>query len=87
MRKSSSDTNELHALGHDDEDLARVDSYLARPARSGQPDRRLRVWADDRRVQVAEPINLCAAKEADIDQTTLEVEPNRSNMLTDAVAR
>src|SRR4029077_2547320 len=61
------------ALAHDHEDLSRVDGDLARSARPGQPRRRVVVRADDRRVDVAEPVDLRGTQEADVDQPTLEV--------------
>ena len=40
------------------------------PPRPGQPRRRGRVVADDRRVDVAEPVDLRRAEEPDVDQAT-----------------
>src|SRR4029079_11311110 len=55
------------ALAHDHEDLPRVDRDLARPAAAGQARGRVLVVADDRRVDVAEPVDLRGAEEPDVD--------------------
>ena len=51
-------------LAHDHEHVAGVDRDLARAARPRQPRLRGRVVADDRRVDVAEPVDLGRAQEA-----------------------
>src|SRR5690349_22223013 len=61
------------ALAHDHEDLAGVDRDLARATRAGQTGRRLLVGPDDRRVDVAEPIDLRGTEEPDVDEAALEV--------------
>ena len=60
-------------LAHDHEDLPGVDGDLAGPAGAGQAGRRMVVRADDRRVDVAEPVDLRRAEEPDVDEPALEV--------------
>jgi hypothetical protein len=61
-------------LAHDHQDPPRVDRDLARAARPGQTDLRVRIVADHRGVEVAEAVDLRAPEERDVDQTGLEVE-------------
>ena len=62
-------------LAHDHEHLAGVDGDLARPAGARQACLRMVVVvADDRRVDVAEAIDLGRAEEAHVDQAALQVE-------------
>ena len=61
-------------LAHDHEDLPGVDGDLAGAARAGQAGLRVVVVADDRGVDVAEPVDLGGAQEADVDEPALEVE-------------
>ena len=66
-------TNERARLAHDHEHLAGVDGDLARAAAAGQPGLRVVVVADDRRVDVAEPVDLGGAQEPDVDEPALQV--------------
>ena len=61
------------ALAHDHEDLAGVDRDLAGAAGPRQSGRGVRVVADDRGVDVAEPIDLGRPQESDVDQAALQV--------------
>jgi hypothetical protein len=61
------------ALAHDDEDLPGIDRDLARAAGARQSRRRVVVRADDRGVDVAEPVDLGGAQEADVDEAALQV--------------
>src|SRR6266516_6340316 len=60
------------ALPHDHEDPPGVNCDLARTPGSREANLRSRVVADDRRVDVPEPIDLRGTEEGDIDQPSLE---------------
>ncbi len=59
-------------LPHDDDDLARRCRDLGRTPCAGQAGRRVVVVADDRRVDVAEAVELRGAEEADVDAAGLQ---------------
>ena len=74
VRKSIRSTNERADWRMITNTFAGVDRDLARAARARQPRRRRVVVADDRRVDVAEPVDLRRAQEPDVDQAALQVE-------------
>jgi hypothetical protein len=59
---------------HDHEDAPGVDGDLACAAGTGQPSLGLRVVANDRRVQIAEAVDLRPAQQGHVDQAALQVE-------------
>ena len=61
------------ALAHDHEHLPGVDGDLAGAAGPRQTRLRVVVRTDDRRVDVAEPVDLRRAEKADVDEAALEV--------------
>ena len=72
MRKSQRSTNVRGPLPHDDDHLACGCRDLGSAARAGQSCGRVLVVADDRRVDVAVPVELRAAEEADVDASGLQ---------------
>ena len=57
---------------HGDEDLAAMDGDLRRAAAARQPDLRLVVGADNRRVEIGEAVDLRAAEKTDGDAAALQ---------------
>src|SRR5262245_18814176 len=63
------------ALRHDDEDLAAGSGDLRRAAATRQPNFRLVVGTDHRRIEIGIFVDLRAAEEPDLDAATLQPVP------------
>ena len=72
VRKSQRSTNVRGPLANDDDHLAGRRRDLGSAARAGQSRGRVLVVADDRRVDVAEAVELRGAEEADVDASGLQ---------------